>query len=573
MVLSTYNTDEEGINRASTFKRLSVTIKKLSERVIGEFTSLPTPTTTPAAAMSAKNISKDRSSSRGRNEKPDQFNKGRDNGIKEGANKEQLGAEPGVTGQGQKGNGNGQENPSGKRPRDPPKTGMHDDTMGEDFEDEAMPGAKRAMTSIREKLTHVYNKRTKKTREKRDKGRVKPSVEFRIDTSNAGEKVKTTTVPLLAPTKLADAQTLSLKDLVPEADRRELEEQGQDESFRTDRIEFVVVEREIVPGEGDIAARPEDLEWEFPERSMFYMIIGKAIDIYTEKDWDLIDYMSFSSVGWNTGVGLFAFGSNKLEQMEMFRNVIRSLEIGKKRIESYPKRMLLNRYAITIYFNAAFAWSTVPKLLFFFRKLNGFDGNLTMAETRHYPDDHPTRKGCKIMACEADQKFLDELCRYPSEHAFSIRYGGNLYVQGGERIDPDDPDAVRPRRPRLSRQAAKKFISGSGEDILNEGQRQDNSAAERARKNVGVIVLLAYNNSALVRLRNSRNSWSSLGVRLSRKHYLTSESYYSLTKSKLYGNKYCYEYFHELGHGKEGMRCERPYAQILVRSMAGWNNK
>ena len=98
--------------------------------------------------------------------------------------------------------------------------------------------------------------------EKRDGGR-EPSVEFRIDTSNAGEKVKTTTVPLLAPTKLADAPTLSLKDLVPEADRRELEEQGQDESLCTDKIEFVVVE---MAGEEDIAAQPEGLEWEFPDR-------------------------------------------------------------------------------------------------------------------------------------------------------------------------------------------------------------------------------------------------------------------------------------------------------------------
>ena len=160
--------------------------------------------------------------------------------------------------------------------------------------------------------------------------------------------------------------------------------------------------------------------------------------------------------------------------------MLRTIKIGNKRFESYPKRMLLNRYAIRIYFNAAFAWSTVPKLLFWFRKLNRFEGNLTMSETRHYPDDHPTRKGCKIVACEADQKLLDEFFRYPKDHVFSIRYRGNLYVRGGEKIDPGDPDAIRPRRPRLSRQAAKKFISGSGEDILNEGQRQDDSSADRS---------------------------------------------------------------------------------------------
>lgn len=76
------------------------------------------------------------------------------------------------------------------------------------------------------------------------------------------------------------------------------------------------------------------------------------------------------------------------------------------------------------------------ELLFFIKKLNGFNGKLTMAETRFYHDDHPTHKGCKIVACEVDQLFLDELYKNPKDHAFSIRFGGNLYIRGGERINP-----------------------------------------------------------------------------------------------------------------------------------------
>ena len=52
-----------------------------------------------------------------------------------------------------------------------------------------------------------------------------------------------------------------------------------------------------------------------------------------------------------------------------------------------------------------------------------------------------------------------------------------MYVRGGERIDP-----VRPRRPKLTRSAAKKFIHGAGEDILNAGQKVDDEAASRARE-------------------------------------------------------------------------------------------
>lgn len=61
-------------------------------------------------------------------------------------------------------------------------------------------------------------------------------MQFDIDVSHAGEVVRDTTVPLLAPTKLADAPTLKLKDLVPEHDRDDLEQHGQDESFKAERI-------------------------------------------------------------------------------------------------------------------------------------------------------------------------------------------------------------------------------------------------------------------------------------------------------------------------------------------------
>ena len=285
---------------------------------------------------------------------------------------------------------------------------------------------------------------------------------------------------------------------MPEQDKYGIESQGQDESFKSDRIEFVIVEREMEDGEDAIPSGSDrDYELEIPERSSFDAIMGQAIDKYTETDWDRIDFLTFSSVGWNTGVGLFAFGSDKLEQMNIFRRIIRTLQIGNKCFESYPKRMLLNLYALTIYFNAAFQWNSELKLLFYIKKLNGFQGELTMAETRFYPEDHPTRKGCKIVACKADQMFLDELYMYPKDHAFSIRFGGNLYIRGGERIDPDDPDEVQQRRPKLTRNAANKFIQGSGEDILNNGQRVDDEKAKKTRaepmrKYVGVIELFTY---------------------------------------------------------------------------------
>ena len=129
-----------------------------------------------AANMSAKNITKDRSASRGCSDKKDRFTKGREDQQPEPENMEQ----DQTNDDGQEG---AQSNPkgNGKRQRDPPRTGSHDNTTAEDS-DEEIPGAKQNMTSLREKLTHVYQKKTKETREKRDDSKTTPSVQFRVDT-------------------------------------------------------------------------------------------------------------------------------------------------------------------------------------------------------------------------------------------------------------------------------------------------------------------------------------------------------------------------------------------------------
>ena len=262
-------------------------------------------------------------------------------------------------------------------------------------------------------------------------------------------------------------------------------------------------------------------------------------------------------------MGLFAFGSDKLEQMNIFRGIVRTLRIGNKCFESYPKWMLLNRYTLTIYFNAAFQWNSKLKLLFFIKKLNGFKGELTMAETRFYPEDHPARKGCKIVACEADQMFLDELYKYPKDHAFSIRFGGNLYIRGGERIYPDDPDAVRQRRPKLPRNEAKKFIQGSGEDILNNGQRVDDKEAKKARaehmrKHVRLVELFTYSTcplSSKVEITNNGIIW---GVTVGKKLIIN-------ISGRCRESNYRYKYVsREVGNNKVG-RVDKQEAHINAR--------
>ena len=452
--------------------------------------------------MNAKNISKDRSTSReSRDRQKERFAKSR---PEEDESMEQddpppkpnagagnfEGPKPGNTstpGGGASASGGHKGYNTGgyeKRKRDPPpRTGQHDNTTTEDSGDD-IPKPKRQSSSIREKITNAYQKKTQQTRAKReaDGTSIKPSVQFDIDLTGAGRKIENSKDPLLEPTKLADAPVLKLQDLVPEEDRGSLDVENCTESIHSGRLEFVVVERVVDPEEEITPRADRDYDWEIPEREQFEDVIGKTINIFTIDNPADLQFLEFSSVGWNTGIGLFAFRSDKLEAMEQFREIVRGLEMEGKRFETYPKRMLLNRYALTVYFNAAFKRITdAYRLLFWIKQFNGFKGEMELVETRLYPADHPTRKGCKIVAFEADQTFLDELYKFPRDHAFSIRFGGNIYIRGGERIDPDDPDAVKSRRPRLSRNAAQKLLAGAGEEVFETGQKEEDAAAAKAR--------------------------------------------------------------------------------------------
>ena len=130
---STYGEAANGINRTHNLRKLTVTIQKLSSEVLEKFNCSSSNLTVchplEEKSMSAKNISKDRSGSRNRQDKQDRFKKGRTGENEDGdADTGQAGDGQGNGSKNQGGAGAGQEIPSGKRPRDPPKTGTHDDT-------------------------------------------------------------------------------------------------------------------------------------------------------------------------------------------------------------------------------------------------------------------------------------------------------------------------------------------------------------------------------------------------------------------------------------------------------------
>ena len=100
-------------------------------------------------------------------------------------------------------------------------------------EDDDQPSAKVSKTKagLRETLTKAYAKKVDET--KKARGQSATNVDFNVTEIHG--TVEAPSVPLKAPVKLADAPTLSLKNLMPEGFRDEV---ADDETIKTSRLDF-----------------------------------------------------------------------------------------------------------------------------------------------------------------------------------------------------------------------------------------------------------------------------------------------------------------------------------------------
>ena len=208
---------------------------------------------------------------------------------------------------------------------------------------------------------------------------------------------------------------------------------------------------------------------------------------FTAEDADLLEVIDYSKVGWATGAGLVGFRTDKLVDVEQFANVIRFLILPELplRFCLAPRKILMDTYALTVYFNSAFQKQAPESLIYWLLKFNPtLKGTVEVVEVRKYPPTHENTKcaGAKIIAFEGDKTFLDSLYLHPRDHPFSIRFGGNLYIRGGDRIDQNDPDAHQRRRPRMTRTAVKQLMGSSKEGNFDEGEKQEDKANKKAQK-------------------------------------------------------------------------------------------
>ena len=376
------------------------------------------------------------------------------------------------------------------RPSSANRQGMHspnDTIISSDDEDE-QPSAKISKPKkggFREAITKAYNKKVKETKSKRAaEGELR--IDDDLDVEKVGRSVDAPTDELLAPVKHADAPTISLRDLLPEGYK---DEAGEGEEFKLSRVDFMILYRKVTShaDADEMDLDDPDHDWAIPNETTFDKVIDEAILQFTAEDTDLLEVLDFSRVGWTTGVGLLGFRTDKLSDVERFAGVIKHMVLPEMllRFCLAPRKLLMETYALTIYFNSAFQKQTPERLIYWLLKFNRtLKGWIEIVEVRKYPPSHENtrRAGAKIIAFEGDKAFLDSLYKHPQDNPFSIRFGGNLYIRGGDRIDANDPDVHQRRRPHMTRDAVKQMMGGDRERIFEEGERKEDNANKKAQK-------------------------------------------------------------------------------------------
>ena len=105
-----------------------------------------------------------------------------------------------------------------------------------------------------------------------------------------------------------DAPLLTLRELMPGSTGKGDDDGDLDQSFRADKIEFLVMHRPMTPAEIQADTVLEDVahvDWSIPNQNEYEDLMGQVIDVYTDTDSYLVDALNWSSVGTTTGVGCF----------------------------------------------------------------------------------------------------------------------------------------------------------------------------------------------------------------------------------------------------------------------------
>ena len=166
--------------------------------------------------------------------------------------------------------------------------------------------------NVRATLSELYDARVAETTEKVDPNRAKANAALKdadnLEIEPLSGQLGAYKDPLPEEnTSYLDSPLLTLWELMPGSTGSLKEDTDLDQSFRADRIEFMVVQRPLTASEAQesgVIEDPGDVDWDIPTPEQYEDIVGHLFDVFTDDDSNLIHAFRWSSVGSATGVGL-----------------------------------------------------------------------------------------------------------------------------------------------------------------------------------------------------------------------------------------------------------------------------
>ena len=218
----------------------------------------------------------------------------------------------------------------------------------------ALPANNAKKVQTMQNLAKVYQERVTQTKAKlQGKAGLAnplPSLEGNHETIMVREMVTHNPTPI-ATTWYEAAPLVTLRELMLEGmqdlqipNKTASEIDNLDRTFRSEYIEFVLMVKKLDTQGKDI----DDIEWELPEGEFFEEILNEAFADFIESDITLMDIVKWSSVGSQTGVGVFSALSTKLDLIKIFRDVIRHKVYSGHMAESFPRQTMLDNYGLTL---------------------------------------------------------------------------------------------------------------------------------------------------------------------------------------------------------------------------------
>ena len=354
---------------------------------------------------------------------------------------------------------------------------------------EDAPPAKKANTM--KALATSYQARVKDTKAKllqKKTGSADPVAlaEGNVETEMYHEMVEPSTTPVALPS-YEKAPVVTLRQLMPKGISTEQDPDDQDnmpldKEFKSELIEFVVMIKKL-----EICETPDysKIEWDLPEAEFFDQIMNEAYADFIESDITRMDAIKWSSVGSQTGVGVFSAVASKLDDVQLFREVIRSKVYAGHMAESFPRQTMLNDYGLSLYAHKGIIAYRAPLLMRMLLRTHheDFDASCKceVLKADKFGADFPIarKQNTRIITLIPNREFLDRLYKFPPNYPFGAGLCKRLFITGGSRVNPSDPTAKKiEKRPRFAKKAMERFLRDAHEEIVRKANEEQEVAEQ-----------------------------------------------------------------------------------------------